>query len=127
VRIVLAPRLRASNRHLRPLLFQARGRSPNEGSSLLFKMSRLNYMIELGVGEPMPDDDLRERLMLHLSHRFAPKEAMDGRRINITSIPLERSLAHLEIRRCLEDVLDEADPRWRKHYTLFPRPLLYYS
>jgi hypothetical protein len=87
-------------------------------------MSRLSYMIELGVGEPMPDDDVRERLMSHLSHRFAPKEAMGGRRIDIVSIPLERSRAHSEIRRRIEDVLDEADPRWRMHYTLFPPPSL---
>ena len=61
-------------------------------------------------------EEVRERVVSELGRRFALRFPPD--RIELTSIPVERSVGHLQGRQRVEQLLDEAEPGWRRYYRL---------
>ena len=61
-------------------------------------------------------EEVRERVVSELGRRFALRFPPD--RIELTSIPVERSVGYLQVRQRVEQLLDEAEPGWRRYYRL---------
>jgi hypothetical protein len=88
---------------------------------------RTRYFIRV---DPPPDEgeaprvppELRQRLLDALSARFEPTLLPHWEAISITSIPTDRagSDSNKEMHRRLGQILDEADPGWKRHYILVP-------